>query len=66
VCVPTGYDGNTPGAEYLANCYVNDFQNREQWMRLLRQQVYGLLLRSDHTFYITKKVSKQSLLPFLD
>jgi len=51
-----GYDGNTPGAEYLANCYVNDFQNREQWMRLLRQQVYGLLLRSDHTFYITKKV----------
>ena len=58
--VPTGYDGNTPGGEYLANCYVQDFLAREQYMRLQRQQVYGMMMKSDHTFYITKKVTTRA------
>ena len=51
-----GYDGGTPGAPFLANCYVQDFLRREPYLRLQRQMIYRKLLKSDHTFYVTKKV----------
>jgi hypothetical protein len=58
------WGGRDVSANYLANCYVADFDRREQWQDTRQATITGRFARTDHTFAVAKNIRVDNKPPF--